>query len=104
MAEIKTLTQNTFADETENGLQLTDFWATWCTPCKIQSPILESLSKETDDVQINKIDVDENVELAKSLGIKSIPTLILKKDGKVVETIIGVHNKNQLNEIISKYK
>lgn len=100
------ITDKDFANETDNGLVLIDFWATWCGPCRMQSPILDQLSEEYDesDVKIVKMDVDENPETAASFGIMSIPTLLLKKDGEVIEKAVGVHSKEQLRTLIDKYK
>lgn len=99
------ITDKDFATETDSGLVLIDFWATWCGPCRMQSPILEQLSEEYDEreVKIAKMDVDENPETPASFGIMSIPTLLLKKDGEVVEKAVGVHSKEQLRSLIAKY-
>lgn len=99
------ITDKDFSTETDKGLVLIDFWATWCGPCRMQSPILEQLSEEYDEseVKIAKMDVDENPETPASFGIMSIPTLLLKKDGEVVEKAVGVHSKEQLRAMIDKY-
>ncbi|WP_348922997.1 thioredoxin [Enterococcus rotai] len=99
------ITDKDFSTETDNGLVLIDFWATWCGPCRMQSPILEQLSEEYDEseVKIAKMDVDENPETPASFGIMSIPTLLLKKDGEVVEKAVGVHSKEQLRALIDKH-
>lgn len=98
------ITDATFEQETKEGLVLIDFWATWCGPCRMQAPILEQLEAEfdEDDLKIVKIDVDESPETARSFGIMSIPTLMLKKDGKVVKQVAGVHTKDQLKAIIEE--
>ena len=100
------ITDKNFVEETDNGLVLIDFWATWCGPCRMQSPILDQLSEEYDEseVKIVKMDVDENPETPASFGIMSIPTLLLKKDGEVVEKAVGVHSKEQLKAMIDQYK
>ncbi|NSN12834.1 thioredoxin, partial [Enterococcus faecalis] len=87
------ITDKDFTTETDEGLVLIDFWATWCGPCRMQAPILEQLSEEydEDEVKIVKMDVDENPATPASFGIMSIPTLLLKKDGEVVEKAVGVH-------------
>ncbi|MFD1899796.1 thioredoxin [Enterococcus termitis] len=99
------ITDKDFSAETDNGLVLIDFWATWCGPCRMQSPILEQLSEEYDEseLKIAKMDVDENPATPASFGIMSIPTLLLKKDGEVVEKAVGVHSKEQLRAMIEKY-
>lgn len=100
------ITDKDFVEETDNGLVLIDFWATWCGPCRMQSPILDQLSEEYDEseVKIVKMDVDENPETPASFGIMSIPTLLLKKDGEVIEKAVGVHSKEQLKAMIDQYK
>nr|WP_137599884.1 thioredoxin [Enterococcus nangangensis] len=95
----------TFSKETDEGLVLIDFWATWCGPCRMQAPILEQLAEDydEDELKIVKMDVDENPNTPKDFGIMSIPTLILKKDGEVVEKVIGVHTKPQLKELVDRH-
>ncbi|MFT8324184.1 thioredoxin family protein [Oenococcus sicerae] len=100
---ISVLDSDSFETATQSGVTVTDFWATWCTPCKIQTPILEKVSNELTDVKFGKIDVDKNQETANGLGVKAIPTLIIKKNGEVVDRIVGVHNQKQLTDIISQY-
>lgn len=99
------ITDKDFATETDEGLVLIDFWATWCGTCRMQAPILEQLSEEydEDEVKIVKMDVDENPATPASFGIMSIPTLLLKKDGEVVEKAVGVHTKDQLQAMIAKH-
>ena len=98
------ITDATFEAETSEGLVLVDFWATWCGPCLMQAPILEQLSEEIDEdeLKIVKIDVDENGDTAQKFGIKSIPTLLFKKDGEVVKQVAGVHTKEQIKEIVAE--
>lgn len=99
------VTDQNFLEETKTGLVLIDFWATWCGPCRMQAPILEQLSEEYDEseVKIVKMDIDENPETPASFGIMSIPTLILKKEGEVVEKTVGVQSKEQLQILLAKY-
>ncbi len=81
---------------------LVDFNATWCGPCRMLSPVLESVAKENDKVKIVSIDVDENEDLAASYGISSIPCLILFKNGKEESRYVGFRNKEELLEIIGE--
>ena len=82
---IENLTNDNFAEKTAQGLTFTDFWATWCGPCRMQGPVVEQLSEELDGkVSFFKVDVDENQATAEKFGVMSIPTMIIQKDGKVV--------------------
>jgi thioredoxin 1 len=83
---------------------LVDFWAVWCGPCKMLTPVIEQLGSEFEGkVKIGKVNVDENQGLAAKFGIMSIPTVIIFKDGKVVEQFIGVQPKNVYSDAINKY-
>jgi len=99
---VKEITDNTFTDETSTGIVVIDFWAEWCGPCRILSPILEDLSREMTNVQFKKINVDENPIVAGSLGITAIPTVIIYKDGRPVERIVGLLPKEHIKKIIQK--
>ncbi|WP_268913214.1 thioredoxin [Lentilactobacillus sp. SPB1-3] len=96
-------TDKTFESDTAQGVTLTDFWATWCGPCRMQSPVVEELATEMDNVTFNKMDVDANPDTPQSFGIMSIPTLLIKKDGDVVDTVVGYHSKEQLKKILDQY-
>lgn len=97
------VTDSTYANFTENGVVLVDFWAPWCRPCLMLGPIVEELSNEYDNVKIGKIDVDENPETSKQLGIRSIPTIVIYKDGQIVEKHVGGASKAQLKSLIDKH-
>ena len=98
------LTDQTFDEKTTNGVTFTDFWATWCGPCRMQSPVIEQLAEEMGDkVFFSKVDVDANQETAAKFGIMSIPTMLIKKDGQVVDTIVGYHTKEQLQKKLEEY-
>ena len=97
------ITDATFEEETSEGVVLIDFWATWCGPCKMQSPVIEQLAEERQDVEFYKMDVDQNQDTAKNLGIMAIPTLIIKKDGNIVDRITGYTPKEKLNQILDQY-
>ncbi|MEE1194475.1 MAG: thioredoxin, partial [Phascolarctobacterium sp.] len=75
------------------GTVLVDFWATWCGPCRMQAPILEAFAGEHPEIKVGKVNVDENPELAEKFGIMSIPSLLVFKDGKLVKTAVGLHDK-----------
>lgn len=82
---------------------LVDFWATWCGPCKMITPIVEELAKEYHGkMKIGKVNVDDNPKTATSYGIMSIPTLIFFKDGKVMDQAVGALNKAQLKKKIEE--
>ena len=77
---------------------LVDFWAEWCGPCKMLTPIIEEYSKETSDVEVYKMNVDDNPQTPSEIGIRGIPTLILYKDGKQIGTKVGLVQKQQLDQ------
>ena len=92
------INNHNFYDEVINSDQevLLDFWAPWCGPCRMVSPILEEISKERPDIKIGKINVDEEYELAKEFSVYSIPTLVVMKDGKILNQSLGARPKNQI--------
>ena len=100
---VEEISGKSFENETSEGVVLSDFWATWCGPCKMQSPVIEQLSQEMDDVKFTSVDVDQNQDLAKDLGIMAIPTLIIKKDGKIVDRLTGYTPKEKLEQILDQY-
>ncbi|WP_087971842.1 thioredoxin [Oceanobacillus rekensis] len=101
---IKHVTDQNFTEETSKGLVLADFWAPWCGPCKMIAPVLEEIDGEMEEkVQIVKLDVDENQETAGKFGVMSIPTLLLFKDGNVVDQVIGFQPKEALTDLINKH-
>lgn len=86
----------------EDGVVLVDFYADWCGPCKMISPILEELAKEYEGkVTIAKVNVDENGDIAGRYGVMSIPNLVLFKNGEVVKQVVGFQPKNQLQALLN---
>ena len=100
------LTEETFEQEVLKATipVLVDFWAVWCGPCKMIAPLVEELAIEfTGKLKIGKVDVDSHQKIAMQYGIRSIPTLLIFKGGKVVEQIVGAAPKKTLVEKLSKH-
>ncbi|RSK28075.1 thioredoxin [Bacillus sp. HMF5848] len=101
---ITNVTDQTFTNETSSGVVLADFWAPWCGPCKMIAPVLEELDSEMGDkVKIVKLDVDENQETAGKYQVMSIPTLLVFKDGEVVDKVVGFQPKEALANVLAKH-
>ena len=83
------------------GTVLVDFWATWCGPCRMLSPIVDEVASERPDVKVGKINVDEQPELAQQFGIMSIPTLLVFKNGEKVNMSIGVQSKSDIEAMLA---
>lgn len=101
MAVVK-VTKYNFESEVLNSDKtvLIDFWASWCGPCRMLSPIIDSLAEETDEVKICKVNVDEENDLAGSFGVMSIPTLIVIKDKKIINQSVGVQQKAAIKQML----
>ena len=93
---------DTFISQSDKPL-LVDFWATWCGPCRMLSPVVEEVSREHEnELTVGKVNVDDCPELAQKFGVMSIPTLILFKDGQPVDKRIGYMPKNELEQMLKK--
>lgn len=101
--KVQILTDRNFQATINKGITLVDFWAAWCTPCKFQAPIISELADEIGDkATIGKLNVDENKKTAAQFGIRSIPTIIVFKEGKPVKKLVGVKTKSALLKAIDE--
>ena len=92
------ISQNNFQEEVLDSKVpvLLDFWAPWCGPCRMVVPIIDEIAGERSDIKVGKVNVDEQQELAGQFGVMSIPTLVVIKDGQVVNKAVGARSKNQI--------
>lgn len=97
-----TITKDNFEQEVlkSDKKVLVDFWASWCGPCRMLSPIIDEIAKETDKVKVGKVNVDEESELATQFAVMSIPTLILFENGKPVKQMVGAQPKSAILSMI----
>ncbi|WP_213318773.1 thioredoxin [Chlamydiifrater volucris] len=101
---VKIVSDDSFDAFVASKLVLIDFFAEWCGPCRMLTPIIEELASEISGLSVGKINIDENSKVAGALGISSIPTLILFKDGKEVERVVGLKDKAYLIKMIEKHR
>ena len=96
------INQNNFQEEVLNSEKpvLLDFWAPWCGPCRMVLPLVEQIAQERDDIKVGKINVDEENELAAQFGIMSIPTLVVIKNGQVVNQVMGARPKDAILDLL----
>ncbi len=101
---IRILTDENFDKVIRNGVSLVDFWAAWCGPCRVQGPIVDEVADEmTTKANVCKLDIDQNRKVAGKLGIQSIPTMMIFKNGKPVQKFVGVKPKHVLINAINSY-
>jgi thioredoxin 1 len=95
------LTKDNFDAETQKGIVLVDFFAEWCGPCRMLSPILEEMAKEfAGKAKIGKINIDEEEDIAMRFSVVSIPTMILFKDGKEYKRLVGLRDQDAISKVI----
>lgn len=101
---IAEINDSSFHDEIAAGTVLVDFWAPWCGPCKMIAPVLEEIDSEIGDkLEIRKLNVDHNLNVTEEFGVMSIPTLMLFRDGHVIETFVGYQPKENLLRLIHQH-
>lgn len=101
---VNKINSNNFNNEIQNGVSIIDFFAEWCGPCKMLGPVFEELSNEMNDtVRFYKLDVDESLDKAYEYKVSTVPTMIIFKEGKVAEKLIGFMTKEQIKEKVEKY-
>ena len=89
--------------ETEKVVVI-DFWATWCGPCKMMAPVIEKVAKDYPDVKVCKVNVDEEPELSNAFKIVSIPTIVVIKNGEIIDSVVGYRPKEDIEKIIKLVK
>ena len=97
----KILTSEEFNEKISNGLVVIDFFADWCGPCKMLAPIFDEISKEMEDVAFYKVDVDQSIDKAYEYKVSSVPTVLIFKDGELVDKFVGFMPKEQILEKIN---
>lgn len=100
---VVTITDQNYEKEVgaEQKTVLLDFWASWCGPCRMVSPIIDEIASERGDIKVGKVNVDEQPQLAARFGVMSIPTLVVMKNGQVVNQSAGARPKPQILELLS---
>jgi thioredoxin 1 len=104
MSKYIELNNENFEATVKEGVSLVDFWAPWCGPCRMIAPVIEELANDFEGkANICKINTDEEQDLAVKFGIRSIPTVLIMKDGEIVDTLVGANSKTEYTDKINSY-
>ncbi len=101
--KIITLTAKSYEQEVSKGLVLVDYWAVWCGPCRKMEPVLKQIAAET-DVKVGKLNVDDYKAFVRTKNVPTIPTMIIYKEGKEVQRLVGVYTKDEILKVLNNYK
>ena len=99
----KIINSQEFDNTIESGVVVVDFFATWCGPCKMLSPVIDELSGELENVNFVKVDIDQSLELAQQFRISTVPTMMIFKNGKPVETLVGFMPKERIVQKVKSH-
>ena len=103
MSKVEEVLDRNFKETIQSGVVMVDFWAPWCAPCRMIAPVLEELQKEVGEkAKILKLNVDENPQTAQEYGITSIPTLLIFKDGEILDRNVGAGTKEHYKNLLDK--
>lgn len=104
VAYITELNKENYKNFTESQLSLVDIWAPWCGPCRQISPIVDEISSEyLGKISVGKLNADDNSDIVGDLGVRSIPTILIYKDGEIVERMVGMSTKQKISSTIENY-
>lgn len=101
--KIITLTAKSYEQDVSKGLVLVDYWAVWCGPCRKMEPVLKQIAAET-DVKVGKLNVDDYKAFVRTKNVPTIPTMIIYKEGKEVQRLVGVYTKDEILKVLDNYK